>query len=224
MIVAFLFGVIILIYSWMSPFIPYIMAKLMKKDILIVFQKNGQIKLIPSKYESGVYTVDSESTPWTFLKKDSSLLRFGDVPACLCIDSWAITINPKLILAIQELYKFGIANFERLDDKLNMEHIEITNAYKESRAVNNDIVTLSGRELMCNSFDIINFNSVIDFASDISPTQLTAAIRDEIAKRIELYKTSNIVEPKSDFNWTMLLIIGGLVLVGVVGMKSMGYI
>lgn len=205
----------------MSPFIPYVIAKLMHKDILIMFQKNGQIKLIPAKYESGVYIV--EEPPMFFIKKDQSLHRFGDLPAGLVVDSWAITVNPKLILAIQELYKFGISDFERLDDKLRLEKMEIENSYRESRPVNEEIVTLTNREILSNNFDIINFNSVLDFASDITPTQLAAAIRDEVSSRIKLYKQSNIVETKSDFNWTIIIILLGMLILGLVGAKSMGY-
>lgn len=55
-----LFAIIIVGYVWLQPVIPYLRAKLQKRDIVIMIGKDSKVRLIPAKYSSGVYTT---STP-----------------------------------------------------------------------------------------------------------------------------------------------------------------
>jgi len=229
-----LFAILIFVYIKMSAFIPYVIAKFMKKDILVVFMKNGAVKLLPATYGSGVYKVDDAKYNWTFIKKDNSMVRFGDRPAALAIDRWGITVNPYLVLTIQELHKLGIMNYEMLGKTLEAEKQVMAEIYTKNQMegrettmqdFKNKGIILTQQRLFCNGFDIINFDLISDFTSGMTPSGVTAQIGEEIAKRIKKFKDSNRVEGKGEgLNITMLIVIVGLLLVGLAVLHSQGLI
>jgi len=233
-ILIILFAVLIMVYVKMAPFIPYLIAYIFKKDILIVFMKNGAVKLLPATYGSGVYKVEDKLYNWTFIKKDNSMARFGDRPAALCIDRWGITVNPYLILTIQELHKKGIMNYEMLQKTLEAEKMIIAEIYAKNQMegrettlqdFRNKGIMLTQQNILCNGFDIINFDSIPDFTSGTTPSGVTAQIGEEIAKRIKKFKDSNRVEGKSEgMNITMFIIIIGLLLIGLAALHQYGVI
>jgi len=85
-----LFAIIIVGYVWLQPVIPYLRAKLQKRDIVIMIGKDSKVRLIPAKYSSGVYT--TSTPPYSFIQRQPIAYRFGELNAVFVRPGcWRIT-------------------------------------------------------------------------------------------------------------------------------------
>ena len=66
--------------------VPYALARLQKKDILIISGHDGKIQLVPAKYSANIYT--TTSLPYSFLAdKDAKVYTMGGNPTVIVNES-----------------------------------------------------------------------------------------------------------------------------------------
>ena len=97
--------------------VPYALARLQKKDILIISGHDGKIQLVPAKYSANIYT--TTSLPYSFLAdKDAKVYTMGGIPTVIVNDSWGIISDPSMSSAVQALLDIGINNYDDLLDAI----------------------------------------------------------------------------------------------------------
>ena len=213
------FGIVA--YVWLTPILPYVRAKLDGKDLLIVFERNGKIRLVPAKYGNSVYTVTKP--PWTFLQVEPSNYRLGDVQAVPVLDNWGVIADPKMFGAIQDLEKIGITNYEEMRQQLIREQYELDLSVEEGREPRAELIKLTGNRVISQAFQIINFEKIYNYVGANTPVSVRAHIDEEIARFVEEKQLAGVLPGKSNsFPIIMVVIVIGLIAVGAVAAKMMG--
>jgi hypothetical protein len=206
-------GAGIILYVWIKPFIPYLKAKLEKKDVLLIIGKDNKIRLIPAKYSAGVYT--TVSPPYSFLHKIQRAYRLGDLQCVIAHDGWGVTMDPDWAEVIEELKSKGVMDYEELDRRINSK--DVPEEYKDHpedwRLHHSDIIRI-------HAWKDIDFGNVLNYVADMTPTEIRAHIDEYIAKFTEEQRQ---LIPKSDRgNMTTFIVIILVAIIGIAGLKMMG--
>jgi len=206
-------GVGVILYVWIKPFMPYIRAKLDKKDILFLIGKDNKVRLVPAKYSSGVYT--TVKPPYSFLHKVPRAYRFGDLQCVFVHDGWGVTLDPDYAEVIEELKAKGITDYDELDRRLEGKDIDGKPLSEDDKLYYSDIIRI-------HAFKDIDFGNFLSFAADMTPTEIRSHLDEYIAKFIE---DNRVLDPGAGKggNWNMIIIIVILAVIGYFGMKTMGF-
>lgn len=208
-------AVAVVLYVWLKPFMPYIWAKLQKKDILFLIGKDNKVRLVPAKYSSGVY--NTSTPPYSFLHKVPRAYRFGDLQCVFVHDGWGVTLDPDYAEVIQELKAKGITDYEELDRRL-------TGKDERGRPLPDEEVLRHSDIIRIHAFKDIDFGDFLSYSADMTPTELRSHIDEFIAKftedqrKLDPNKTSS-----GGSGMTMIIMIIVLAVIGYFGMKSMGF-
>jgi hypothetical protein len=207
-------GVGLIIYVWIKPFMPYIMAKLNKKDILFLIGKDNKVRLIPAKYSSGVYS--TVTPPYSFLHKVPRAYRFGDLQCVFVHDGWGVTLDPDYAEVIEELKDMNITDYEELEQRLEGKG-------KDGKPLPADELLKHADIIKIHAFKDIDFGNFLSFAADMTPTEIRSHIDEYIAKFVE---DNRVLNPKKEggMNMNMIIIFIIIAIIGYFGMKSMGYL
>jgi len=93
--------------------VPYAMARLKKKDIMIITGHDGKVQLVPVNYSANLYT--SANPPYSFLAdKYAKVYTLGGVPTIVVNDSWGIVSDPSMSSAVTALVEMGIYTYDDL--------------------------------------------------------------------------------------------------------------
>jgi len=206
------FGLIV--YIWIKPFMPYITAKLAKKDILFLIGKDNKVRLIPAKYSSGVYS--TVTPPYSFLHKVPRAYRFGDLQCVFVHDGWGVTLDPDYAEVIEELKDMNITDYEELEQRLDGKDKDGKSLPDDQHLKHADIIKI-------HAFKDIDFGSFLSFAADMTPTEIRSHIDEYIAKFVEDNNKLN-PEKKGGMSMNMIIIFIIIAIIGYFGMKSMGYL
>ncbi|MDD4052818.1 MAG: hypothetical protein PHR28_13090 [candidate division Zixibacteria bacterium] len=193
-------SVIIIGYVWLQPVIPYLRAKLQKRDIVIMIGKDSKVRLIPAKYSSGVYT--TSTPPYSFIQRQPIAYRFGELNAVFVHDGWGVVVDPDMAEAARVLADNGITTYEKLEKSLN-----------EGTVKDADKIRL-------HAFKDVDFHSLLNYVGDVTPTQVRAHIDEMLASYIEEYK--NLGEKSSGGNMMIIVILLVVAIGGFFVMKGMG--
>ena len=208
-----MFGVGLIVFIWIKPFMPYIMAKLNKKDILFLIGKDNKVRLIPAKYSSGVYS--TVTPPYSFLHKVPRAYRFGDLQCVFVHDGWGVTLDPDYAEVIEELKNLNITDYEELDQRLSGKD-------KDGKVLAEDQLLKHADIIKIHAFKDIDFGNFLSFAADMTPTEIRSHIDEYIAKFIEDSRVLN-KEPSGGISMNMIIIFIIVAVIGYFGMKSMGF-
>jgi hypothetical protein len=206
-------GVGLIVFIWIKPFMPYIMAKLNKKDILFLIVKDNKVRLIPAKYSSGVYS--TVTPPYSFLHKVPRAYRFGDLQCVFVHDGWGVTLDPDYAEVIEELKNLNITDYEELDQRLSGKD-------KDGKVLAEDQLLKHADIIKIHAFKDIDFGNFLSFAADMTPTEIRSHIDEYIAKFIEDSRVLN-KEPSGGISMNMIIIFIIVAVIGYFGMKSMGF-
>jgi hypothetical protein len=207
-------GVGVIVYVWIKPFMPYIMAKLNKKDILFLIGKDNKVRLIPAKYSSGVYS--TVTPPYSFLHKVPRAYRFGDLQCVFVHDGWGVTLDPDYAEVIEELKQQNITDYEELEQRLDGKDKDGNKLPDDQKLKHADIIRI-------HAFKDIDFGNFLSFAADMTPTEIRSHIDEYIAKFVEDNRVLN-PDKKGGMNMNMIIIFIIIAIIGYFGMKSMGYL
>ena len=209
-----LFGVGLILYVWMKPFMPYIRAKLDKKDILFLIGKDNKVRIVPAKYSSGVY--NTSTPPYSFLHKVPRAYRFGDLQCVFVHDGWGVTLDPDYAEVIQELKEKGVTDYEELDRRLSGKD-------DKGRALADADLLRHSDIIRIHAFKDIDFGDFLSFSADMTPTEIRSHIDEYIAKYIEDQKK---LDPKSGsgggISPMLIVMIIVFAVIGYFAMKSFG--
>lgn len=203
----------VVLYVWMKPFMPYIKAKIDKKDILFLIGKDNKVRLVPAKYSSGVY--NTSTPPYSFLHKVPRAYRFGDLQCVFVHDGWGVTLDPDYAEVIQELKAKGITDYEELDRRL-------TGKDDKGRPIPDDELLHHSDIIRIHAFKDIDFGDFLSFAADMTPTEIRSHIDEFIAKFTEDQRKLDPKAGGGGGNMNMIIIIIILAVIGYFGMKSFG--
>lgn len=106
-------SVAVVAYVWLTPVMPYIMAKLKNKDLVFMLGKDNKLRFVPAKYSSSVYS--TSKFPYSFIQREPRSFRFGDLQGIFVLDNWGVIIDPLMTEGLKELEKAGISNYEELE-------------------------------------------------------------------------------------------------------------
>jgi hypothetical protein len=207
-------------YMWLIPVLPYITAKLQKKDLLILIGKNGKIRLIPAKYSSSMF--ESAKPPYSFIQRIPKAWRFGDVQAVFVIDNWGIAVDPTMTEGLKELENIGIVNYEDLEEALKSDAEEIRSAKAQNREVDLSKIKVANKTIVTHAFTDVDWTKLMDYIADVSPSEIRAHLDEQIAKIVEEYSQFKPKEGGGISIWMIVMILG-LCVIGYLGMKSMGF-
>lgn len=201
MVIMVLVGIMVVAYVWLTPVLPYIRAKLDKKDILFLIGKDNKVRLIPAKYSSGMYT--STKPPYSFIQRVPKSYRFGELSAVFVHDGWGVVLDPDMLEALRTLSDKGYTTYESLAEAL-----------ENGDLVEEDIIRI-------HAFKDIEFHTIMDYVGELSPGQIRAHLDERMASFIEQYKNLGVAQ--SSTNWPlMILLIAGAAVGGFFLLKSMG--
>jgi hypothetical protein len=203
----------VVLYVWMKPFMPYIRAKLDKKDILFLIGKDNKVRLVPAKYSSGVY--NTATPPYSFLHKVPRAYRFGDLQCVFVHDGWGVTLDPDYAEVIQELKAKGVTDYEELDRRLSGKDDKGKPIPDDEKLNHSDIIRI-------HAFKDIDFGDFLSFSADMTPTELRSHIDEFIAKFTEDQRKLDPSKSGGGGNMNMIIIIIILAVIGYFGMKSFG--
>lgn len=209
-----MFGVGMIVFIWIKPFMPYITAKLNKKDILFLIGKDNKVRLIPAKYSSGVYS--TVTPPYSFLHKVPRAYRFGDLQCVFVHDGWGVTLDPDYAEVIEELKGQNITDYEELEQRLSGKD-------KSGKLLPDDQQLKHADIIRIHAFKDIDFGNFLSFAADMTPTEIRSHIDEYIAKFIEDSRSLN-PEKSGGLSMNMIIIFIIIAIIGYFGMKSMGYL
>jgi len=206
-------GVGVILYVWIKPFMPYIRAKLDKKDILFLIGKDNKVRLVPAKYSSGVYT--TVKPPYSFLHKVPRAYRFGDLQCVFVHDGWGVTLDPDYAEVIEELKAKGITDYDELDRRLAGKDENGKPISEDEKLYHSDIIRI-------HAFKDIDFGNFLSFAADMTPTEIRSHLDEYIAKFIE---DNRVLDPETGKggNWNMIILIVIFAVIGYFGMKTLGF-
>jgi hypothetical protein len=205
-------GVAVVLYVWIKPFIPYIMAKLQKKDVIFLIGKDNKVRLVPAKYSSGIYT--TVSPPYSFLHKVQRAYRFGDLQCVFVHDGWGVTLDPDYAEVIEELKLQGITDYEELERRLEDTYADGKQKPEEELLKHADIIKI-------HAFKDIDFGNFLAFVADMTPTEIRSHLDEYIAKFVEDQKQLNPDQGKG-MNMTTVIIIVICAIIGYFALKSFG--
>lgn len=204
----------IILYVIIKPFIPYIVAKFTKRDILLLIGKDNRIRLIPAKYSSGIY--NTSSPPYSFLHKVPRAYRFGDLQAVFVHDGWGVTLDPDYAEVIEELKRKGVTDYEELARRVYQkdEYGKDVVVDEEDKLSRDDIIRI-------HAFKDIDFGNFLSFVADMTPTEIRSHIDEYIAKFTE---DQRHLAPSKEKNNTMIIIIILIIGLAVGGFFLMKYL
>ena len=208
-----MFGVGMVAYVWLKPFMPYVRAKIDKKDILFIIGKDSKIRIVPAKYSSGVY--NTSTPPYSFLHRSKSF-RFGDLQAAFVHDSWGVTLDPDYSEVIEELKLKGVCDYEELERRLSGKD-------EKGRKLPDDELLHHSDIIRTHAFHDVDFGNFLLFAADMTPTEIRSHIDESIAKFLE---DKGKLEPKgsgSGISPMFIIIIIFVAIIGYFGMKQFGF-
>jgi hypothetical protein len=195
-----LFAIIIVGYVWLQPVIPYLRAKLQKRDIVIMIGMDSKVRLIPAKYSAGVYT--TSTPPYSFIQRQPIAYRFGELNAVFVHDGWGVVVDPDMAEAARVLADNGITTYEKLEVAL-----------KEGSVKDADKIRL-------HAFKDVDFHSLLSYVGDVTPTQVRAHIDEMLASYIEEYK--NLGTKPAGNNMMLIVFLLVMAVAGFFVMKGMG--
>jgi hypothetical protein len=208
-----MFGVIMVAYVWLKPFMPYIRAKLDKKDILFLIGKDNKIRLIPAKYSSGIY--NTAVPPYSFLHKNPRAFRFGDLQAVFVHDSWGVTLDPDFAEVIEELKLKGVTDYEELELRLSGKDAKGRKYADDELLTHSDIIRT-------HAFHDVDFGAFLAFAADMTPTEIRSHIDEVISKFLEDTRKLDGTKPSSGISPMFIVIIIIVAAGGYLAMKQFG--
>jgi len=201
----------VLCYVMLKPVIPYLVAKLKKKDLLFLIGKDNKIKLIPANYSSGVF--DSQSPPFSFIQRTPKTYRLGDRNSVIVIDEWGVVLDPDMSEALEVLYDRGITNYKQLEKALNAK-----DANGDTELENSDLIKI-------NAFRTVTVGNILNYTGDVASSEIRAHMDEDKIEFLANY--SNLLPTKKGGTSTMMLMmivavvaaIGGYILMSSGGMK-----
>jgi len=202
MILIVIFGVMALAYVWLKPVLPYLTAKLQKKDILLVLGKDGRLRMIPAKYSSGMYT--SSDPPYSFLQRVPKAYRFGDVQSVLVHDGWGIVVDPDMLETLHELNEKGYTTYDELEEALDKGEIK-----------KSDVVRI-------HAFKDIDIDILLQYVSEPQPSSIKAHLEESYASFVDEYYGLHPENKGSNMNVALILMAAGAVVAVVIGSNWMG--
>ena len=198
MILLIIFTFIAVAFSWLQPVLPYAMAKLKKKDVLIVLGKDNRVRFIPAKYSSGVYT--TSTPPYSFIQRVPKAYRLGTLNAVLVHDGWGIVVDPDMNEALRVLHEQGYTTYDKLEEGL------------ASGKINDaDLIRI-------HAFKDIDISTIKNYVIETTPSEVRAHIEERLAGIIS---DMNQLEEKGGGGIPIIMIVvilGALVL----GAKMIG--
>ena len=213
-LIVMMFGVGMVAYIWLSPFMPYIRAKLAKKDILFLIGKDNKVRLIPAKYSSGVY--NTASPPYSFLHKVPRAYRFGDLQCVFVHDSWGVTLDPDYAEVIEELREKGITDYEELERRL-------LGKDEKGKPIPDDELLKHSDILKIHAFKDIDFGNFLAFAADMTPTEIRSHIDEVISRFLEDQKKLDGSKSSGGISMGLIVTIVILAAIGYFAMKQFGF-
>lgn len=208
-------GVALIAYMWCKPFLPYFRAKLDKKDVIFVIGKDNKVRLMPAKYSSGIYTV--QTPPYSFLHKEPRAYRFGDLQCVFVHDGWGVTLSPDFAEVIEELKEKGVTSYEELHRRVEGKETNGKPIPEDEKLHHSDIIRI-------HAFKDIDFGNFLAFVADMTPTEIRSHIDEYIAKFTEDHNKMMSGKPAGGMNmmtWLIIILViaGG----GFFAMKQFGY-
>lgn len=198
MVLLIIFAFIAVAFSWLQPVLPYAIAKLKKKDILIILGKDNRIRFIPAKYSSGVYT--TSAPPYSFIQRVPKAYRLGTLNAVLVHDGWGIVVDPDMNEALKELHEQGYTTYEKLEEGL-----------KSGKIHDADLIRI-------HAFKDIDISTIKNYIVETTPSEIRAHVEERVAKIV-----SEINETREDNGGGMPIITIIIILVVILfGAKMVG--
>ncbi len=198
MVLLIIFTFIAVAFSWLQPVLPYVIAKIKKKDILILLGKDNRIRFIPAKYSSGVYT--TSTPPYSFIQRVPNAYRLGTLNAVLVHDGWGIVVDPDMNEALNVLHEQGYTTYEKLEDGLK------ANVIKDA-----DLIRI-------HAFKDIDISKIKNYIVETTPSEVRAHVEERVAR---IVSDMNETEGGSGGGISMVMII--VILVAILfGAKMIG--
>lgn len=209
-------SVAVVAYVWLTPVMPYIMAKLKNKDLVFMLGKDNKLRFVPAKYSSSVYS--TSKFPYSFIQREPRSFRFGDLQGIFVLDNWGVIIDPLMTEGLKELEKAGISNYEELEAAIN---VWIADAKKGIPPENRRGIDPASK-IVVHAFTDIDLQKLYDYIGNVTPSEIRAHIDEKIASIVEEYRD---LAPKKDGNSTMIIImivVGVMAAGGFIFAKMMG--
>jgi len=113
-----LFFAVVAVYFFLSlPVLPYIISRILQRDMLVVLGRNGRMKFMSADYKSLEIV---KNAAW--LPKEPVYYNFAGVQVAVVYDAWGVLLNPEMLSALEELAKYGVKDYADLKlffDRIN---------------------------------------------------------------------------------------------------------
>lgn len=181
---------LIFILALGSPALTYMVAKLRKKDLLLLFQGNDRFKLVPADY--GTIEVTKKGA---WIPKKKKTWNWDGVQVCAVYDGWGITYDAEMQQAVKALEKKGIKSYEELEERI----IQTERAKQELLNCNDEERRKAIKEWIENygvdrrdpvvyrAFGVVTIKDVEQFFSNIYPSEVKAHIDENIVELARQY-------------------------------------
>jgi hypothetical protein len=208
-------SIFVVAYVWLTPVMPYIMAKLAGKDLVFMLGKDNKMRLVPAKYSSSVYS--TAKFPYSFIQREPRSFRFGDLQAVFVLDNWGVIIDPLMVEALKELEKIGISNYEELEYamKLWVEDERNNVIYEHRRGLD------PASKIAVHAFTDIDLQKLYDYIGNVTPSEIRAHLDEKIATIVEEYRDLG-GKKEGGTPWILIVSIVGLIGIGIAGSKMLG--
>lgn len=201
----------VLMYAFLQPVWPYLSAKFGHKDLLLLADANGRMKLMPVKYSSETFTSERGKKgqknhlilKW-FLRQPTQTFALGDVRCALACDALGIVMDPESNRAIEVMQQQGLKNFE-----------DFYEAYKAGEIEEDDAIETK-------AIYYVPVHRVLSYTSNVKPSSIAAEQEEFVSNlsedfQIRLAKMAALLPQKSQANVGMWITIFVIIMMVVIG-------
>ena len=171
MIMALMFVVFVFILIQFKSFFPFLVAKLLNKNLAGILDKAGKLRITTAGIRNGMYFWDNK--PQKYLKQfHSAPIWLGSVPMDIMHRDIGYVTDPKYQAALATLEEeAGIDGYDKLYAALRGKDGK-TNSLKA------EWFTLGEKDMIVPLFFRVPYENILKYANDVPPASLTGEAED----------------------------------------------
>lgn len=172
-LIGYMFGFMIILVGlfFFGPFIPYVVASIRKKKLLLTVDRTRQCKLMIADIRNGMYYFSNK--PWRFVKQYPGTFWFGKgVPLEIVHVDQGFVQDPYMNAAVEELHEvYGIDNYKELEISLENGESPTGTAIDAKDEV---VIPL---------FFTVPIDSLVRYGAVVPPADITGEVEDLVEDR-----------------------------------------